>query len=209
MIAMPDVTRARRALHAATAEEPDPLKGAIAGLAAGVIAALVMDGFEKVFLSKSNEGKESAQAAYPDNIPRYTPEAQSQPLMPAGHVSHEQSEGETATQKTAVAVAHVVGAELTKPQREAGGAAVHLGFGASVGAVYGALAEVTPTVSTGLGIPYGVAVWLLADETALSVLGLEKPPTQRSKGEHASMFLLHVVYGITLDLLRRGIRSLI
>jgi uncharacterized membrane protein YagU involved in acid resistance len=208
MIAENVYSRTRRAIHDATAEDDDILKGAVAGLAAGLIAALVMDGVEKVFLSGKSGGQQPGHEE-DANIPRYTPEAQHQPYMPSGHIHHQPEEGQTATQKTATALAGAVGVTLNKTQREAGGAAVHLGFAASVGALYGALAEVTPVVSIGMGVPYGAAVWLLADETALSLLGLEKPPQHRPASTHAASFGMHLIYGATLDLLRRGIRTLL
>lgn len=203
----------RRAVHRMTAEDDrDVLKGLIAGFAAGFIATLVMDGVEKVFLSGANGGAEAGDQpghkGYADNLPAYTPEAQH---AGTDNARFQQGEHEelTATEKVATTVASAVGVELDKPQREAGGAAVHLGFGTSVGTLYGALAEVAPVVTVGVGLPYGVAVWLLADEAALSLLGLESPPHQRPAGKHAGGFMMHLIYGGCLELLRRGIRTLL
>jgi putative membrane protein len=203
---------ARRAIHAATSDDsPDILRGALAGAAAGLIASLVMDGVEKILSSGGDDKNANPSQDTPPDAPAYTPEAQQQSLMPRGHVSHDSSAeaGQSATEKTATVIAQTVGVELDKPQRQAAGAAVHLGFGIFVGAIYGALAEVMPWVTTGVGIPYGAAVWLLADETALSLLGLEAPPNQRPASDQAGSLGMHLVYGATLDLFRRGIRTLI
>lgn len=213
MIANASIVRARRAAaDFIDPDSPDILKGLIAGVAAGLIASLVMDGIEKVISSASGEqdqgSSQPGKRGLPPGIPAYTPEAQAR--MPSGDTRHKKDqEGEQATERAATAVAESAGVHLTQPQKKAGGVAVHLGFGTSVGALYGALAEVAPVVTIGVGMPYGAAVWLLADETALSLLGLEPPPHKRPATQHASMFAMHLVYGATLDLLRRGIRSLL
>ena len=72
-----------------------------------------------------------------------------------------------------------------------------------------ALAEIAPVVTIGAGTGYGAAVWALADETAVPLLGLGKSPAQRPVSQHVSGFVGHLVYGSVLDVVRRGVRSLI
>jgi hypothetical protein len=52
--------------------------------------------------------------------------------------------------------------------------------GTATGALYGALAEALPVLTTARGVPFGVAVWLLADEPAVPALGLSKPPPNKT-----------------------------
>ena len=56
------------------------------------------------------------------------------------------------------------GRELSKDEKDIGGAVAHYVFGATTGALYGVGAELFPGVAAGVGLPFGVAVWLMADE---------------------------------------------
>jgi len=51
--------------------------------------------------------------------------------------------------------------------KKKGGTVVHYAFGAVMGAVYGAAAEVAPPVKSLAGLPYGAALFVGADEIAL------------------------------------------
>jgi uncharacterized membrane protein YagU involved in acid resistance len=86
---------------------------------------------------------------------------------------------------------------------------MHYGFGAVVGAAYGATAEVIPATSAGIGVPFGAAVWVGADEIAVPALGIGKPRNEVPFSKHLYAFLSHVVFGATTELSRRGIRKLL
>jgi hypothetical protein len=97
--------------------------------------------------------------------------------------------------------------ELTKPEKEAAGVAFHYAMGGASGAIYGALAEVAPEVKAGVGMPFGAAVWLIADEGIVPAAGLSKSPAEYPPSVHLYAFASHLVYGLTTELVRRVVRS--
>jgi putative membrane protein len=103
----------------------------------------------------------------------------------------------------------VFGHELQESEKEPAGAAVHYAFGTASGAVYGALAELAPQVTTAVGIPFGAAFWLLADEVSVPLLGLSKGPTEYPLSTHAYALASHIVYGATAELSRRAVRQML
>jgi len=107
------------------------------------------------------------------------------------------------TVKVASAVTRQVGYDLPEDQEPRAGSIVHYAFGASVGALYGAAAEIVPRITALVGLPFGVAVWLGAHVLCVPALGLAEPPTRRPVGEEAKEFGLHAVYGVTTELVRR------
>jgi uncharacterized membrane protein YagU involved in acid resistance len=96
---------------------------------------------------------------------------------------------------------------LTKSEKKVAGPAVHYALGTSVGALYGAVAELAPEVSAGVGLPFGAAFWLVADETAVPLLGLSKAPTEYPLGTHVYALASHFVYGLTTEVVRRAVRN--
>ena len=83
---------------------------------------------------------------------------------------------------------------------------VHYVFGAGVGGLYGGIAEVAPRVTTALGLPFGVAVWLGAHVIMVPALGLAAPPTRQPPPKEALEFFLHLVYGAVTEVGRRLFR---
>ena len=164
--------------------EANVWKGAVSGLAGGLVASFAMDQFQAVWIALASRG---ANGAAP------------------GSGGPEQ---EPATVKAASAVSEgLFGHDLTKAEKKVGGAAVHYAVGGLTGALYGAVAEVAPAVAKGAGLPYGTAVWLVVDEGAVPALGLSKPVTEYPLSNHAYALASHFVFGLTTDLVRRGVRS--
>ncbi len=87
------------------------------------------------------------------------------------------------------------------------GRAFHFAFGAALGGAYGVLVEYAPWASTGLGLPFGVAQVLMADETTVPAMGLSGPPAEATASAHASSLLAHSGYGLVTELVRRSVRS--
>ena len=114
------------------------------------------------------------------------------------------SEGDDATVKTAEAI---LGRPLPDHRKPLAGTLVHYAFGGSVGAVYGAVAAVTPRVTFGLGVPFGIAVWLGAHVVTVPALGLAEPPTRRPLSKEAPEFVMHVLYGAVTEAARRLLRG--
>ncbi len=162
-------------------------KGIAAGVAGGLVAAYVMNQFQAVtkkISASADKGKPKAKR---------------------GKGEAQKSSGEDATVKTAEAIAGTWGHRLSKDKKELAGPAVHYAFGATMGGVYGALAELSPAVATAAGVPFGAAVWLAADEVAVPALGLSKSPGEFPPSVHAYAFASHAVYGLTTDLVRRAV----
>jgi putative membrane protein len=114
---------------------------------------------------------------------------------------------EDPTVKVASGITRIVGHSLSEAQKPLVGSAVHYTFGASVGAVYGAIAEGTPRVTAGVGLPFGVAVWLGAHVIAVPAFGLAAPPTQQPRSKEGVEFGLHLVYGLVTEVVRRLLRG--
>jgi putative membrane protein len=116
---------------------------------------------------------------------------------------------EDPTVQVARAATGLAGYPLAERQKPSAGAVVHYAFGAVVGAVYGAVAEIAPMVTTAFGVPFGIGVWLGAHIVAVPAMGLSDPPTRQPVGKETEEFGLHVVYGAVTEIVRRKLwRSL-
>jgi putative membrane protein len=113
---------------------------------------------------------------------------------------------EDATVKVASAILRLGGRTLAENEKPMAGTIVHYAFGASVGAIYGALAEMVPRITAGIGLPFGLAVWLGAHVITVPALGLAEPPTRGPVGKEAEELGLHLVYGLTTEIGRRLLR---
>jgi hypothetical protein len=126
----------------------------------------------------------------------------------------ERSEGRNANELVAQSVGeNVLGRPLNRDELGAGAAISHYAFGAAVGALYGAVADPSRPVLSGARL--GVRLWVLADEMAMPLLGLSRPPTSRPAEMHAQSLTAHIVYGLVTSaffrlgatfLTRRGAR---
>lgn len=159
--------------------------GALGGLAASWLMGLAHTGFDKA----------AEKITGPGSVP-----AGRRPKAPA-------SDEEQANVKAAVAVADAAGQDLSADQKQRAGTFVHYAFGTVVGAAYGVAAEYSKLPRAGAGSAFGAALWLLSDEIAVPVLHLAKPPREYSVEVHASALAAHLVYGVTTELLRRGLRA--
>ncbi len=146
----------------------DVVKGAVAGLIGGLVASFVMSQFQSVLSSLSEEEKKPKKK--------------------------NSEEDEPANVKTAEAVSeNVLDHKLTKSEKEPAGVAVHYTMGATSGLIYGIASEIAPATTTGLGLPFGAAVWLVADDIVVPALGLSKPATEYPLSTHAYALSSHLV----------------
>lgn len=174
-------------------------KGILAGVAGGLVASWTMNQFQAAWtrLAENSEKPHGAQSMQPAE-------------GSSGNQSQDAKEQDDATVKAAKAISEeVFGHELQESEKKPAGAAVHYAFGTASGALYGALAEVAPQVTTGVGIPFGAAFWLLADEVSVPLLGLSKGPTEYPLSTHAYALASHLVYGATAELSRRAVRQIL
>jgi uncharacterized membrane protein YagU involved in acid resistance len=86
------------------------------------------------------------------------------------------------------------------------GEAVHYGMGALSGAIYGTVAEVLPIVRAGNGLLFGAVLWFVADEMALSAVGLATRPSAYPPSTHAYALSSRLVYGFFTESVRRVLR---
>lgn len=114
-----------------------------------------------------------------------------------------EGQGEDATLKTAEKISSAAGHELSGGEKKSAGPLVHYAYGTGIGALYGGLAQRNNLAKSGFGSAYGTAVWALGDEVAVPALGLGKKPSQIPLSQHLQTLAAHVVYGATLEGIRR------
>ncbi len=159
----------------------DVVKGAFAGLIGGLVASFVMSEFQSLLSKLTEEEKNSKK-----------------------------KKDEPATVKAAEEISEAVfDHKLKKSEKEPAGEAVHYAMGATSGLIYGIASEIAPMTTVGLGLPFGAAVWLAADDVIIPALGLAKPATEYPLSTHAYALSSHLVYGLTTDIVRRAVRDLL
>lgn len=174
-------------------------KGFVAGLASGLVASWTMNQFQAAWmrLASNSEKPHGAQSMQPSQ-------------GSSGNQAEDGKEQDDATVETAKVISkNVFGHELQESEKRPAGAAVHYAFGTASGGLYGALAEVTPQVTAGVGLPFGAAFWLLADEISVPLLGLSKGATEYPVSTHAYALASHLVYGVTAEMSRRALRQVL
>ena len=176
-------------------------KGLAAGIAGGLVASAVMNQFQK-FVSKLMEGDQRSHGA----------QSQQQGFPDHGISLELQERGsdepdDNAAVRTGNAVSEFVfNHKLSKQEKEVAGALAHYAMGATSGAIYGVAAELAPATTAGQGLPFGAAVWLVADEAIVPALGLSKSAKEYPLSTHVYAFTSHLVYGVTTEIVRRGVR---
>ena len=122
--------------------------------------------------------------------------------------SGESGESEDATMKAAGKTLQVVaGRQLTHEQKKKAGPVVHYAFGAAMGAAYGAISETQRRLTPVAGPIFGSALFVAADEIGVPLAGLSGPPRNYPISSHLEALAAHLVYGVTADLVRRGVRA--
>jgi uncharacterized membrane protein YagU involved in acid resistance len=99
--------------------------------------------------------------------------------------------------------------DLTEREEQVAGEIVHYAYGATLGGLYGGLAEELPAVTAGAGTAYGAVTWFVGDEVMVPALRLSRPPTQYPLSTHAYALASHLVYSVTLEGVRRGVRAVL
>ncbi len=161
-------------------------KGLAAGIAGGLLASLVMNQFQALVKKAAESGGANGKGA---------------------KSKKKESGGDDATVQAASAISEgLFNHRLAKEEKKVAGPVVHYAMGATMGALYGMLAEVDTRLTLGVGVPFGAAVWLAADEVAVPALGFGPPPLETPASTHASALASHAVYGLTTDLVRRALR---
>ena len=176
--------------------EGDVWKGLAAGLIGGLVASWTMNRFQDVWgkLAESGEQSRGAQAS--------RQKGEQQELRPSGE------EQDDTTVRAASAISEgLFHHRLTESEKKIAGPAVHYTLGTGVGGLYGAVAELAPEVTAGVGLPFGALFWLVVDEGAVPLLGLSKGPTEYPLSTHVYALASHLVYGLTAETVRGAARN--
>jgi putative membrane protein len=164
-------------------------KGIVAGIAGGLAGAYAMGLFAELCTKTSEKV----------NDPRRHRELQ-----------RAAADAQDSTAKTADKILHpVLGRHLRSGERETAKPIVHYAFGSAVGALYGVAAEYTGVVRKFAGAPFGAAVCVGAHNVALPALNLTKKNGDYPLALHATEFGSHIVYGVTLEGVRRLARRIL
>jgi len=166
------------------------LKGIIAGMVGGLIASWTMNRFQSG-LRKVEEAWEKS-AHQPASLRK----------QPVG----DEAATTLLTRRLSRTALH---RDLTNDEMKIAEPLVHYTFGTFAGGLYGMLAELTPLARKGAGSAYATALWLGADEIAVPKLRLSKSASEYPPKVHAQSLAAHLVYGITTEEVRRGVRALI
>ena len=155
-------------------------KGALAGAAAGLAASWTMNQFQSGW-SKLQE-KKSGESR--------------------------EGEDEDATMKAANLVAEkTLHRELSKEEKKKVAPYFHYGFGTLMGTLYGILTEEFPSAKAGFGTAFATGLFLVADEGAVPALKLGGAPKQVPLSSHIEALASHLVYGLSVESVRRGVRA--
>ncbi len=179
----------------------DVLKGMAAGVVGGIAASWVMNQFQSTW-AKLTEGVEKPHGAQSlqDGSPEH---GVARELEERGN----NQEDDNAAVRAGTALAEFVfDKKLTHDEKEIAGAVAHYAMGAASGAIYGITAELAPAATAGVGLPFGAAVWAVADEGLVPALGLSKGPTEYPLAIHAYAFASHLVFGLSAEVVRRTVR---
>lgn len=175
--------------------ERNILKGLVAGVIGGLVASFVMNKFQAAWNAVSESMENSSGGGDQNKTDQ------------AAESGEQDQEDEPATTKAAEAISEgIFDHELTKREKKYAEPAVHYAMGGGSAAVYGVAAEFFPQVTVGAGLPFGTAVWLVADEIAVPALGLSKSPFKYPASTHAYALVSHFVYGLSTEIVRRTVR---
>jgi hypothetical protein len=186
--------------------EPSVWKGALAGLAAGLVASWTMNRFQDVWLAVSSDNSSTQKgdfsAADHDGSNVKTQRSSNQARKAAD------GNEDDATVKAAAATSEIVlDHNLTADEKKIAGTVVHYAVGATAGIAYSVAAEFKRGITTRAGLPYGTAFWLAVDEGLVPLLRLSKAPTAYPLSIHLYAFASHLVFGATAEGVRRTLRQ--
>jgi putative membrane protein len=168
-------------------------KGMAAGLAAGLIGTIVMSSFQSAWgaASKALKDCKSGEGAKDEQQQQAS-----------------QNESEDATMKAAGKIASISGKELSHEQKKQLGPVVHYSFGTLQGGLYGTILELTGCRGGILaGLAFGAALFVAADEIGVPAAGLSGKPTESPLSSHLYGLAAHLVYGVSTEIARLGLKS--
>lgn len=87
--------------------------------------------------------------------------------------------------------------------------ALHWGFAAAAGGVYGMAAEMEPSLAAWRGAAFGITLNRLTHESLLPRMGITPSKEEQSTQARVSSWISHAAYGIATDSIRRIVRRLL
>ena len=167
---------------------PSLWKGAVAGLAGGLVGTWVKSKAEPVL-------QEVGETLYPPTLAqraRLGADVKNHPeRMPPAELAQDVTDAFDVT--------------LSRDQTLTAQGGIHWAFGTSAGVAYGVLAEVSGA-EVGLGVPAAAALFAGTHGSTLPALGLQASPARMPTAWWVWELGSHLVYGVTVDLVRRGVR---
>ena len=167
---------------------PSFWKGALAGLVGGAVGTFV---------------KSQAEPVLQDLGERWFPPSHDAKELPGADIQGHPERMPPATM--AQEATDEIGVTLSRDEMLAAQEGIHWAFGTSAGVAYGVLAEYTGAES-GYGVPAALALFAGTHGSTLPALGLQASPTKLPRAWWVWEAGSHVVYGLTVDLVRRGVR---
>ncbi len=169
--------------------KPSLWKGAVAGLAGGLAGTWVKSQVEPLLQDLGEQWFPPSHA----EKERPGADVQGHPdRMPPSTLAQEATDA--------------VGVTLSRDQKLEAQDAIHWAFGTSAGMAYGVLAEVTDA-EAGFGMPAAAVLFGATHASALPALGLQAAPDDLPEAWWVWEFGSHLVYGLTVDVVRRAVRS--
>jgi uncharacterized membrane protein YagU involved in acid resistance len=177
----------------------DVMAGACAGMIGGFVATWAMQRFQQATHPQRVAESERRRRVSKERLQERKQEVEQQ----------QEVDKQATTQVAQKLSRNLFDHELSDKEQELAAPTVSFAYGTIVGGLYGALSEMWPIADVGFGMGYGVALWALGEEIAVPALRLAPPPTQASPTQHADGLAAHLIYGITLDVVRRVARDVL
>ena len=109
-----------------------------------------------------------------------------------------------ATTSALTKATQVSGVSPTDQQPGPAATVFHYALGMLPGALYGAVRRTRPSVRAGSGVLYGLALFMVMDETAAPLTGIASAPNRYPWQAHARGLIAHIVLGVTTEILLYG-----
>ncbi len=178
--------------------EKNPLQSFTIGIAGGLIGTLAMDYYQQSIapqLFPQAENQQASQNSSADSI---------------SLIGRQYRQDESSTDALGrIAYTQVKGYEPDKVTKATLSNTVHWSYGLLQGGLYGLARAGVNDLDIPGGLAFGAGLYLLGDEMAVPMLGLQNGPTAFSAGEHLQGIATHLVYGVATAVATQCLHRLI
>src|SRR2546423_6438062 len=193
--------------HKSSADTDDLIKGAIAGAVGGIVGTLAMAAFQQIWMRTTTLAEKMRGEPSDEDRNRLKNAGVGEGEYPQSEPRSHHHRVSPSERLVATVYREVIHRPARPMEMKIGGSAIHFGFGAAAGAIYGAAAEVEPRVTMGEGTVFGTAVFIAADQIALPLTGLAEPPQRTPARRHLYALFSHFAYGAATEITRRLVRE--